>query len=116
MVLFLIIFIFSLLSGFILPWWMIAIIAFIAAFFTGKTSGKSFWAGSLAVAIAWIILMLIRSIPNQNVLANRVSALFHLPGWIWIMFVTAMIGGLVGGFAAMSGFLFKKAFAKTGKR
>jgi hypothetical protein len=114
--LFLIIFILSLLAGFILPWWAIAVIAFFAALFIGKTSGKSFGAGFLAVAIAWVILMLIKSIPNQNVLANRVSALFHLPGWIWIVVVTAIIGGLVGGFAAISGFLFKKAFAKTGKR
>lgn len=114
--LFLIILILSLLSGFILPWWAIAIIAFFAALFTGKSSGKSFGAGFLSVAIAWIILMLIKSIPNKNVLANRVSALFHLPGWFWIILVTAIIGGLVGGFAAMSGFLFKKAFAKTEKR
>lgn len=112
----LIIFILSLLAGFILPWWVIAVIAFFAAFFMGKTSGKSFGSGFLAVAVAWIILMLIRSIPNGNVLAGRVSALFHLPGWIWIVLVTAIIGGLVGGLAAMSGFLFKKAFTKTGKR
>lgn len=114
--LFLIIFILSLLAGFILPWWMIAIIAFFAAFFMGKTPGKSFGAGFLAIATAWIILMLIKSIPNENVLANRVSALFHLPGWIWIVLVTAIIGGLVGGFAAMSGFLFKEAFGETQKR
>jgi hypothetical protein len=114
--LFLIILILSLLSGFILPWWVVAIIAFIAAWLFGKTSGRSFWAAFLAVALAWAILALIRSIPNENILAGRVSALFHLPGWFFMVLVTAVIGGLVGGMAAWSGVLFKKAFAITKKR
>jgi hypothetical protein len=112
--LFLIIFILCLLSGFLLPWWIVAVIAFAAAFFLGKTSGKSFGAGFLGVALAWAIWALIKSIPNENELANRVSALFHLPGWYLMVIVTAIIGGLVGGMAAWSGVLFKKAF-KTEK-
>jgi len=115
-VLFLIIFILCLFSEFLLPWWAIAVIAFFAALFMGKTSGKSFGAGFLAVALAWAILALLKSIPNENILVGRVAALFHLPGWGWVVFATAIIGGLVGGMAALSGMLFKKAFAKTEKR
>lgn len=114
--LFLIILILSLLAGFVLPWWAVAIIAFLAALFLGKTSGRSFWMGFSATAIAWIILALCKSIPNENVLAGRVATLFQLPNWILILLVTAIIGGLVGGLAALSGQLFKKAFAKTEKR
>jgi hypothetical protein len=40
--------------------------------------------------------------------------LFPLPNnWIWLLAVTAVIGGLVGGMAALSGVLLKRAFAKT---
>ena len=68
------------------------------------------------MALAWAILALIRSIPNDNVLATRVSGLFPVHGWYWMVLVTAILGGMVGGMAAWSGMLFKKAFAKTGKR
>jgi hypothetical protein len=44
-------------------------------------------------------------------LATRVAHLVHLPTWGWLLAVTALIGGLVGGMAAMSGVLLKKALS-----
>lgn len=114
--LFLVIFVLCLLTGLLLPWWMIAIIAFLSALFMGKTPGKSFVAGLLGVAAAWAILALIKSVLNENILAGRVAVLFHLPGWFWVVVVSSIIGGLVGGFAALSGMFFKRAFTKTEKR
>ena len=109
--LFLIILILTFISTFFLPWWAAALIAFLAALFIGKTSGKSFWAGFGAVFIAWTILALIKSIPNNNMLASRVVQLFPLPHqWILLLLITALIGGLVGGMAALSGMLLKKTF------
>ena len=106
----LIILILSFASAYFLPWWMIAVIAFLAAFFMGKTSGQSFWSGFGGVFIAWGIMALIKSIPNDNILATRVAHLFQLPNWILILLITALIGGLVGGMSALSGVLIKKAF------
>jgi hypothetical protein len=108
--LFLIILILSLAGGYFLPWWMVAIIAFLATLFLDKTSGQSFWSGFGGVFAAWVILALIKSIPNDNMLAQRVAKLFQLPNWILILLVTALIGGLVGGMSALSGVLVKKAF------
>jgi uncharacterized membrane protein YhaH (DUF805 family) len=93
-----------------LPWWMVAIVAFLAAFFIGKTSGQSFWSGFGGVFIVWTLLALLKSIPNENMLAKRVAQLFLLPNWILILLVTALIGGLTGGMSALSGMLVKKAF------
>jgi hypothetical protein len=111
--LFLIILILTIVSGYILPWWAAAIIAFLAALYFGKTSVQSFWSGFVALFVAWILLALIKSLPNDNILANRVAHLFHLPNWIFILVVTAVIGGLIGGMAAWSGMLVKKAFQKN---
>ncbi len=110
--LFLIILLLTLASGFFLPWWAMAIIAFLAAMYLGKTSGRSFWGGFGGVFIAWGILALIKSIPNDNILAGRVAHLFHLSNWAFVVIVTALIGGLVGGMAALSGMLVKKVFQK----
>src|ERR1700758_2328451 len=110
--LFLIILILSMACSYIFPWWIVAIAAFLAALLIGKSSGQSFWSGFAAVFVAWAILALIKSIPNDHILANRVVQLFPLPhSWIWVLLVTALIGGLVGGMGALSGVLLKKATA-----
>lgn len=108
--LFLVILILSFLCSYFLHWWIIAVIAFLAAFFINKKPGISFLSGFAAVFVAWAILALLKSIPNDNILAERVAKLFQLPNWMLLLLVTAFIGGLVGGMAALSGALVKKAF------
>lgn len=111
--LFLIILILSFVASYFLPWWIVALIAFLAALFIGKTSGQSFWSGFGGVFIVWVVLALIKSIPNDNMLASRVIQLFPLPhNWILLLLITALIGGLVGGVSALSGILVKKVFNK----
>ena len=110
--LFLIILILSFASGFFLPWWVVAIAAFSAAFFAGKTAGQAFWSGFLAVFIVWMVLALFKSIPNDHILASRIAQLFQLPGWGYLLLITGIVGGLVSGFAALSGLLLKRAFEK----
>jgi hypothetical protein len=112
--LFLIILILSLVCGFFLPWWVAAIVAFLVAFFIGKTSLQAFCSGFAAIFIVWTALALLKSLPNENILAGRVVQLFPLPdNWIWLLIVTSLVGGLVGGMGALSGILLKKAFDKA---
>lgn len=106
----LIILILSLFGGLFLPWWAIAIIAFIAGLCCGKTPARSFWSGFGGVFIAWTVLALIRSVPNDHILATRVAHLFQLPHWTLILLISAFIGGLVGAMSALSGSLVRKAF------
>ena len=111
--LFLVILVLSLISAFFLPWWVAAVVAFLAALFIGKTSGRAFWSGFGGVFIVWMVVALIKSIPNENRLASRVIQLFPLPHhWILLLLITALIGGLVGGMAALSGILTGKVFKK----
>ena len=108
--LFLIIFFLSLAASFIFTWWAAAIIAFIAALYGGKTVAQSFWSGFLALALVWLLLALLKSIPNNNILASRIAQMMHLPGWISLLLITVILGGLVGGMSSMSGLFVKHAF------
>lgn len=111
MILFAIILALTFISGFILPWWVCAIIAFAAALFI-QTKGSAFWCGFVGVALAWLALALLKTVPNDNILAQRMAKLFHLPNWVLLLAVTIIIGGLVGGFSSLSGVLFRNAFIK----
>jgi len=110
--LFFIIFILCLATSYILPWWAIAIIAFAAAIYAGYRQAQAFFSGFGAVFCVWIIIALFKSIPNNHILATRVAALFGAPHWLILLGVTALIGGLVGGTAALSGYYVKRAFEK----
>ena len=110
--LFLIILVLTLIGSLFLPWWAAAIIAFVAAFICGNKAHRFFWSGFAGVSVAWVILALLKSIPNKNVLATRVAHLFQLPNWVSILVVTGVVGGLIGGMGALSGALVRKAFKK----
>jgi hypothetical protein len=107
---FLIILILSLLSNFFFPWWSIACFAFITAFLIGQAGNKVFWSGFFAVFIAWIILALFKSVPNDHIMAGRMALLFKLPHWTFVLLISAVMGAVIGGLSALSGLLVKLAF------
>jgi hypothetical protein len=91
-----------------MPWWCIAIAAFAAGY--GLKSKSNFLAGLLGIALLWLIKAWMLDASASAPLAERVAAIFSLSKPL-LMVVTALIGGLVGGFAAMAG-----ASLKTEKR
>lgn len=95
---------FSFLAGLLLPWWSIAIIAFLIALLIPQQISKAFVSGLIGIFLLWTIVALWIDIKNNSILSHKVSELFKLGGSsILLIFVTALIGGLIGGFAAMAG-------------
>ena len=90
--------------GLYLPWWTLAVVAFVVAALIHQHAGKSFLSGFIAVFLLWGILALIIDQKNQHVLSQKISTILPLGGSSFVMvLVTAFIGGLVAGLAAMSG-------------
>lgn len=83
-----------------LPWWSIAVAAFIGG--VALNTRTNFLAGFLGIALLWFFHALIITSSAAAPLADRVAKLFSLNSTL-LMVVTALIGGLVGGFAAMAG-------------
>jgi hypothetical protein len=94
----------SFLAGLFLPWWSIAIVAFLIALLIPQRISKAFLSGLLGIFLLWTVIALWIDIKNDSILSHKVSELFKLGGSsILLILVTALIGGLVGGFAAMAG-------------
>ena len=95
---------FSFLLCLYFPWWSIAIVAFIIPILIPQTHLASFISGFVALFLLWGIMSLWISLSNGNILAHRVSLLmFKTDSPYLLVFVTAFIGALVAGFAALTG-------------
>jgi hypothetical protein len=91
-------------GGLYLPWWSIAIAAFIVAALVHQKAGKAFLSGFLGVFLLWAGLAWWIDMKNNGILSQKIAELLKLGGnSILLIIVTAFIGGLVAGFGAMTG-------------
>lgn len=96
--------IFAFISGLFLPWWGIAITSLLVAVIIHQTAGKAFLSGLLGVLLLWSGLAWWIDMKNNGILSSKIAQVLPLGGnTILLIFVTGLIGGLVGGLAAMSG-------------
>ncbi len=87
-----------------LPWWTLAIGAFAVAFLFDNKSFPSFAAGFLGVALLWVAMAGYITIVTDSILTTKLNQLLPINSFI----MTALAGGLVGGFGGLTGSLFRK--------
>lgn len=87
-----------------LPWWSIALVAFVVAALIPQKPGKAFIGGFCALFLLWGLLSFFISNANGHILAHKISLLIlNMDNPYLLMLATALIGALVAGFAALSG-------------
>ena len=119
----LLILIFSAAAQYFLPFWSVVIVAFLVCLFMSERSPRkwgyerrkkkklslSFLAGFVAVALLWLGFAWYLDRGNDMLLSQKISKLFfqdNLPSSLepyGILSLTGLIGGLLGGFGAMTG-------------
>lgn len=98
-----------------LPWWCMLLVVFAVSFAKPVTARKSFGRGFLSLLITWVVLCSWSSWQNDNIMASRVAALFGLPHWSLLALCTGLLGGILGGMSALSGYFTLKLFATSSK-
>ena len=87
-----------------MPWWIIAVAAFIIAFAIPQKPRLAFVSGFMALFILWIGVSLYISSANDDLLVHKMSMLFiKTDNPILLFLLTGFIGGLVAGFGSLSG-------------
>jgi len=85
-------------------WWSFAITSLIVSFVVYQSPAKSFLAGFVGLSLLWGIHAVILDTANDHILSRDVAFILPLNGssmlLIWII---AIIGGLISGFAALTG-------------
>lgn len=94
----------SFISGLYFPWWGVAVAALAVAAIVHQKAGKAFLAGLLGVFLLWAGLAGWIDMKNNSVLSHKVASILPLgESTLALILVTGLAGGLVGGFAAMTG-------------
>ena len=104
---------FSFIAGLYLSWWSLAIIAFVVAVLIHQRPIKAFFSGFLGLFLLWGGLAFWIDIKNDHILSKRVAELMKLgQSSFAIILITAIIGALVAGFAALSGSYLRSSSGK----
>jgi hypothetical protein len=94
----------SFIAGLYTPWWSIAIVAFLVALLIKQKIGLAFLSAFAGIFLLWGGLALLIDIKNKSILSHKMAQIFPLNGSSFLLvMVTAFVGALVAGFAAMSG-------------
>ena len=91
-------------SGLFLPWWGMAITSLLVAVLVHQKAGKAFLSGLLGLFLLWAGIAWWIDMKNNGILSKKIATILPLGGnSILLILVTGIIGGLIAGFAAMSG-------------
>ena len=93
----------SLLLQSFLPWWTMAVGAFAVGLLFRQSGFHSFLAGLLGVGLLWFGMAYYIDSSTHSVLGSKMALIFPVQTAGMLILVTAIIGGLVGGFASMTG-------------
>lgn len=91
-------------SGLFLPWWGVAVTSLLVAILVHQKAGKAYLSGFLGLFLLWGGLAFWINMQNDNVLSKKIAAILPLGGnSMYLILATGLVGGLVAGFAAMTG-------------
>ena len=96
------------------PWWIVAVAAFIVAALIHQRPLNAFVAGFFALFILWAAQAIYLDTKNQHLLATKIAFVLSLGGsYIILILLTAFIGGLVAGMAALTASFLRRTPGKN---
>ena len=93
-------------------WWSFAITSLIVAFVVHQVPAKAFLAGFVGLSLLWGIHAAVIDTANDHILSQKVANILPLNGSsMTLIWIAAIIGGLISGVAALTGSFAKNAAA-----
>lgn len=90
-------------SSIFLPWWSIALAAFLVALIVQLKPFPAWLGGFAGIFLLWVLTAWWIDLRNQHILSQKIANLLPLGGsGFLLILITGFIGGLVAGFAALT--------------
>ncbi|WP_201984308.1 hypothetical protein [Hymenobacter rubidus] len=97
-----------------LPWWSVAVVAFVVGLAIAPSGRVAFWAGFSGGGLSWVLPAAWLAHQNEGLLAHRVAQLLPLGGSVpALVLVAGVVAGLAGGLAALAGAWLRAAWQPT---
>jgi general stress protein CsbA len=93
-------------------WWSIVLVAAIIGASIKLNNAQSYLMGFLGVFLLWGVYAAFRNNANDGILAGKMGVLFEGIGAFQVVLITALLGGIIGGFGALTGRLGRKLLDK----
>jgi ABC-type transport system involved in cytochrome c biogenesis permease subunit len=84
-------------------WWSMAVVLLITGYTFNLKPLATFILGFLAAASIWAGYSFLIDAQNESLLSGKMASLLKLPSGAYLIALSGLIGGLVGGFAGLSG-------------
>jgi hypothetical protein len=105
---------FAFIFGLFMPWWSIALISFIVPLIIHQSPLASLLSGFVALFVLWGGLAWWIDMKNQGILSAKIAMILPLNGSAFLLIlITAFIGALVAGLAALTGSFLHAVLKQT---
>ena len=95
-----------------MAWWSVVLASFLISLILSSKGLSSFFAGFLGIGLLWFYMAWRIDSTTGSILTDKVAEIFTLPNSFLLIAVTAVIGGLAGGFGALAGSHLRSIFMK----
>lgn len=93
------------------PWWFFVFSSAVIALTIRQSAFTTFFAGFTGMFLLWFILAFIKDTSNQHLLSQRVAPMLSLGNSsMLLILVTGLVGGLVSGMGALTGYHLRRIF------
>ena len=97
-----------------LPWWSFATSSLVVSIAIHQKPAKAFLSGFLGLFFLWAGLAFLRDTANEHILSTKVAQILPLGGsYMVLILLTGILGGLVSGFAALTGSYIRKSISQV---
>lgn len=91
-----------------LPWWSVAIAAFMTSLVIAQKGVQALFGSFLGAFGLWVIMATIIDVRNDSILSDRVADIFFVKRPVFLIIVTGVIGGLAAMLAGLSGYFLRR--------
>lgn len=95
-----------------LPFWVVAVAGILASLIIRTKGFSSFISGFLGVFILWFLSAYLVDNDTSSLLSQKMTTIIPVGSVFMLILVTAFIGGLAGGFGALTGSMLGALLSK----